>query len=156
MKRAIVGRTHTIVRLQTRIRRKDGKENFGGFVYVLDRFPQRGLGLWVFMCPTNNTIFCLYFVSILSLFPATTPRAITSLPYHHGLTRLCIHPGYHTRAITLHQYTYIGLSHPLLVIRTFVVLSFAGFYATCTSPPTPPPGATRYNLLHTGRVMYTY
>ena len=71
------------------------------------------------------SLFCLYFVSILSLFfvsilclfPATTPRAITSLPYHHGLSRLCIHPGYHTRAITLPQYTYIGLSHPLLVIR---------------------------------------
>ena len=44
--------------------------------------------------------------------PATTPRATTPHTYHHGLSRLCIHPGYHTRAITLHQYTYIGLSHP--------------------------------------------
>ena len=34
--RGAVGRTHTIVRLQTRIRRKDGTENFGGFVFVLD------------------------------------------------------------------------------------------------------------------------
>ena len=34
--RGAVGRTHTIVRLQTRIRRKDGTENFGDFVYVLD------------------------------------------------------------------------------------------------------------------------
>ena len=34
--RGAVGRTHTIVRLQTRTRRKDGTENFGGFVYVLD------------------------------------------------------------------------------------------------------------------------
>ena len=32
----LVGRTHTIVRLQTRIRPKDGTENFGGFVFVLD------------------------------------------------------------------------------------------------------------------------
>ena len=32
-----VGRTHTIVRLQTKIRRKDGTDNFGGFVLtVLD------------------------------------------------------------------------------------------------------------------------
>ena len=31
-----VGRTHTIVRLKARIRRKDGAENFGGFVLVLD------------------------------------------------------------------------------------------------------------------------
>ena len=33
--RGAVGRTHTIVRLRTRIRRKDGTENFGGFVFVL-------------------------------------------------------------------------------------------------------------------------
>ena len=36
--RGAVGRTHIIVRLQTRTRRKDGTENFGGFVYVLDGF----------------------------------------------------------------------------------------------------------------------
>ena len=35
--------------------------------------------------------------------PATTPRATTPHTYHHGLSRLCIHPGYHTRAITLHN-----------------------------------------------------
>ena len=39
--RGAVGRTHTIVRLQTRIRRKDGTEIFGGFVHVLGGFPQR-------------------------------------------------------------------------------------------------------------------
>ena len=43
-----VGRTHTTVRLQTRIRRKDGTENFGGVVYVLDGFVQRDFVLWVF------------------------------------------------------------------------------------------------------------
>ena len=43
-----VGRTHTIVRLQTRIRRKDGTENMGGFVFVLDGFLQRDFELWVF------------------------------------------------------------------------------------------------------------
>ena len=32
----IVGRTQPIVTLQTRIRRKDGTENFGAFVFVLD------------------------------------------------------------------------------------------------------------------------
>ena len=31
--------------------------------------------------------------------PATTPRATTPHTYHHGLSRLCIHSGYHTRAI---------------------------------------------------------
>ena len=88
-----------------------------GFVYVLDRFLQRHLGLWVFMCPTNNTLFCryfVYFVSILCLSfrlprrglprpiyisPATTPRATTPHLYrtgHHAstttaqLSRLCI------------------------------------------------------------------
>ena len=91
-----------------------GRENFGGFVYVLDGFPQHVFVLRVFMCPTNITLFCLYFVS---LFPATTPRVTTPHTYHHGLSHLCIHPGYHTKAITLHQYTYIGLSHPLFVIR---------------------------------------
>ena len=34
--RGAVGRTHTIAILQTRTRRTDGTENFGGFVYVLD------------------------------------------------------------------------------------------------------------------------
>ena len=38
-----VGRTRTIVRLQTRTRRNNGTENFGGFVYVLDGFLQRDL-----------------------------------------------------------------------------------------------------------------
>ena len=86
--RGAVGRTHTIVRLQTRIRRKDGTENFGGFVYVLD-FVQRDFVLWVFVCSVN---FSLY-------FPATTPRATTPHRYptgYHalttttGLSRLCI------------------------------------------------------------------
>ena len=36
-----VGRTYTIFRLQTRIRRKDGTENFGGFVFIVDGFVQR-------------------------------------------------------------------------------------------------------------------
>ena len=48
----LVGRTHTIVRLQTGNRRKDhGTENFGGFVYVLDRFPQRDFGVVGFYVP---------------------------------------------------------------------------------------------------------
>ena len=45
-----VGRTHIVVRLQTWNRRKDhGTENFGGFVCVLDGFPQRDFVLWVVM-----------------------------------------------------------------------------------------------------------
>ena len=45
---ALVGRTHTIVRLQTRIRRKDGTENFGGFVFVLDLY--NGILCCRFLC----------------------------------------------------------------------------------------------------------
>ena len=134
-------------------RRKDhGTENFGGFVYVLDGFPQHVSVLRVFMRPTNITLFCLYFVS---LFPATTPRATTPHTYHYGLSRLCIHPGYHTRAITLHQYTYIGLSHPLLVIRTFVV-----YLSPASTPPVlllhhhRAPHATTYST--SAFVFYRY
>ena len=103
-----VGRTHTIVGLQTRNRRKDGTENFGGFVYVLDGFPQRDFVLWVIMCSINFIIFCFSFVSLLCLFclsfPVTTPRATTPHLYptgYHALTTtarlslLCIYPGYH-------------------------------------------------------------
>ena len=125
-----VGRTHIIVRFQTRSRTKHGTENFGGFIYVLDGFPQRDFVLWVFICPINIVPF--FRLSIFRLprqgqprpiytarattplpplhsyhacvyIPATTPRATTPHPYHQGLSRLCIHPGYHTRAITLHH-----------------------------------------------------
>ena len=96
--RGAVGRTHTIVRLQTRIRRKDGTESFGGFVYVLDGFPQRDFVLWVFMCPINFILYFSLLSSLLSLFRlprrglprpiyiarAITPRAITPLPPLHG------------------------------------------------------------------------
>ena len=99
--RGAVGRTHINVRFQTGNRRKDhGTENFGGFVYVLDGFPQHVFVLQVFMCPTNITLFCLYFVS---LFPGYHAEGYHAHPYHHGLSRLCIHPGHHTRAITLHH-----------------------------------------------------
>ena len=115
-----VGRTHTIVRFQTRISRKDGTENFGGFVFVLDGFVQRDFVLWVFVCSFNFSVS----------FPATTPRATTphqSLfrPPRRGLPRptdtlrlprrglprpyryiQANRPprlqGYHTRATTLH------------------------------------------------------
>ena len=67
--RRAVGRTHTIVRLQIRIRRKDGMENFGSFVLVLDVY---------------NGILCCGFLCarLISVsFPATTPRATTPHRY---------------------------------------------------------------------------
>ena len=89
---------------------KDGTENFGGFVNVLDGFLQRDSLLWVFMCSISFSLF--FCVS----FPATTPRATTP---HRSLFRLprrglprpygCIQAnrlrrlqGSHTRATTLH------------------------------------------------------
>ena len=94
--RGAVGRTHTIVRLETRIRRKDGTEDFGGFVCVLDGFPQPDFVLWVFMCPINFILFSGYHAEgyhAPPLFPATTPRATTphrSFAGYHA-------EGYHTR-----------------------------------------------------------
>ena len=131
-----VGRTHIIVRFQTRSRTKHGTENFGGFIYVLDGFPQRDFVLWVFICPINISLFCVYFVSLLCLlsFPATTPRATTPHLYRTGynaftttarLPRLlaCLFPGYHAIVLcsipglshlSYHAppHTYMGLSHP--------------------------------------------
>ena len=102
--RGAVGCTHTIVRFQTRIRRNDGTENSGGFVYVLDGFPQRDFVLWVFMYPINIILYSASIsASILCLsctyITATTPRATTPHLYRTGyhaftttarLPRLCI------------------------------------------------------------------
>ena len=54
--RGAAGRTHTIVRLKIRIRRKDGTENLGGFVFVLDSL-QRVFVLWVLVCSVNLSLF---------------------------------------------------------------------------------------------------
>ena len=146
-----VGRTHSIVRLQTRNRSKDhGTEDLGGFVYVLDKFPQRDLGLWVFMYPINITLFCLYFVSILCL-SLRLPRRGLSRPFlattgYHACVYIPSrfpHQSYHAQPIHVHR-----VITPAISYSYFVVLSFAGFYATCASPPTPPLGATRHNLLN--------
>ena len=61
--RGAVGRTHTIVRLQTRTRRKDGTENFGGFVYTLDGFLQRYFLLWVLCARLIAVSFSVSLVS---------------------------------------------------------------------------------------------
>ena len=70
-----VGRTHTIVRLQTRIHRKDGTDNFGvSYLYWIWSsgttftayccFPgmslQRVFVLWVFVCSVNLGLFSGY------------------------------------------------------------------------------------------------
>ena len=117
---------------------------------MLDKFPQRDLGLWVFMYPINNTLFCLYFVSILCL-SLRLPRRGLSRPFlattgYHACVYIpsrLPHQSYHAQPIHVHR-----VITPAISYSYFVVLSFAGFYATCASPPTPPLGATRHNLLN--------
>ena len=107
--RGAVGRTHTVVRLQRRIRRKDGTENFGGFVYVLDRFPQRDFGVVGFYVP--DLFQCVSFPGSLPQRGLPRPTALFS-GYHaegyHARTYICNQAnglprlqGYHTRATTL-------------------------------------------------------
>ena len=88
-----VGRTHTIVRLQTIIRRKDGTENFGGFVYVLDEFVQRDFVLWVFVCSVNFSVsFSGYHAEGYHAPP---------IPYgYHGRTDTFKLTGYHVCRVT--------------------------------------------------------
>ena len=82
--RVAVGRTHANVRLQTRIRRKDGTANFGGFVYVLDL--HNGISCCGFLCARLISVS----------FPDTTPRATTAPPMHYGYHA----EGYHARTDT--------------------------------------------------------
>ena len=58
--RGAVGRTHTIVRLQTRIRRKGGTDNFEGFVFVLD-LVYSGTTFTAYCCfpDVSTTGFCV-------------------------------------------------------------------------------------------------
>ena len=84
--------THTIVIFQTRIRRNDGAENFGDFVYALDGFTQRDFALWVFMYPINIIPFRVYSVTIY-IARAITPRATTPLPPLHGYHACVYIPG---------------------------------------------------------------
>ena len=98
-------------------------------------------GIWGcgFLCARLIT---LYFVSILSLFcvslsgyhgegyhvPSLPPRAIT-LVYTSRLP----HQSYHAPPIHVHR-----VITPAISYSYFVVLSFAGFYATCALPTYSP------------------
>ena len=111
---------------------------------MLDGFPQGDFVLWVFMCVgTNVSLFCdhLYCTGYHAEgyhAPSLPPRAITPV-----YTSRLPHQSYHAPPIHVHR-----VITPAISYSYFVVLSFAGFYATCASPPTPPPGATRHNLLN--------
>ena len=109
---------------------------------MLDGFPQRDLCCG-FLCAQ---LISVYSVTIY-IATATTPTASTPHPYHHGLSRLCIHPGYHTKAITLHHTRTSGYH-----------TRHSSYFVVYLSPAFTPPvllhlhhhrGATRTNLLHT-------
>ena len=93
--------------MQTRIRQKDGTENFGGFVDLLDGFLPRDFVLWVFMCSINFSVS--FFRLPRQGLPrpiytprAITPRAITPLPPLPGYHA----EGYHARADTFNLTRY--------------------------------------------------
>ena len=112
-------------------------------------------------------LLCTLLISFY--FTANTPRATTphlyitgyhaegyhapSIPhgpprlYHHctAITSVYI-PATTPRATTPHLDDHV-LSHPYEEFR-FFSLPVTGVYATSSSAPTAPPGATRYNLLH--------
>ena len=122
-------------------------ENFGGFVYVLDGFPQRDFVFWVFMYLLNIILFHGYHAEGYHA-PSLPPRAITPV-YTSRLSRHSIFLllGYHTRDITLHYTRTLGY-HTRHSSSHFVVY---------LSPAITPPvllhlhhhrGATRTNLLH--------
>ena len=74
--------------------------DFGGFVYVLDRFLQRDFGLWVFMCPIN---FSVSFSGSLPQRGLPRPTALFS-GYHaegyHARTDEVKLTGYHVCRVT--------------------------------------------------------
>ena len=84
----VVGRTHTIVRLQTRIRRKVGTEIFWGFVYVLDFY--NGILCCGFLCARLISVSLFRLPRRGPPRPTDTPRAITPSPLLHGY-HACVH-----------------------------------------------------------------
>ena len=136
--RGAVGRSHIIVRFQTGNRRKDnGTENFVGFVYVLDRFPQRELGLWVFICPTNIILFHGYHAECYHA---------PSIP--HGLPRLY----HHCTAITpvyISRLPRQGLPLPIFTTTCYHTRQSSSYFIVHLSPAFTPPVLLTYTT--TGR-----
>ena len=104
----------------------------------------------------HNAILCcgflcarlmsLYFVSsILCLsslsFPATTPRATTPHPYHHGLSCLCIHPGYHAIVYFYSLVITPELSRSTTLTRTsgYCTRHSSSYFVVYLSPAITPP-----------------
>ena len=117
---------------------------FGGFMYVLDEFPQLDFVLWAFICPINVTsillLFCLYFVaSILCLSSLSfrlprrgLPRLILTTT---GYDACCVYipaitPQYIPTPWLSHQsyhappHSYIGLPHPPYIVVRILQFTF--------------------------------
>ena len=103
--------------------------------YVLDRFPQRELGLWVFMC-TINIIPFFPFLSLVYI-SATTPRATTPHLYRTGyhaftttaqLSRLCIS-----------RLPRQGLPRPIFITTCYHTRQSSSYFIVYLSPAFTPP-----------------
>ena len=116
-------------------------------MYVLDGFPQRDFVLWVLMYPINIILFLLLFQGYHAEgyhAPSLPPRAITPV-YASRLSRhsslfytLVVTPELSRSTTHVHR-----VITPATVVRIYS-LPFTGYYATSSSPPTPPPGRHTY------------
>ena len=109
-----------------------------------------------------SLLFCLYFVFLFCVyllsFPATTPRATTPHPYHHGLSRLCMHPGYHAIVYFYSLVITPELSRSTTHVHRVITPAISNsHFVVYLSPAFTLPvllhlhhhrGATRTNLLH--------
>ena len=113
---------------------------------VLCRGPLYARLMSLLFRPLFLSLFCvLYFVSVFSGYHAEGyhPRSLALRAITPVYTSRLPHQSYHAPSIHVHR-----VITPAISYSYFVVLSFSGFYATCASPPTPPLGATRHNLLN--------
>ena len=113
-------------------------------------------------------LFCFFSVTILCLYSGYYAAGYHAPSKPHGLSRLYHHctaitPVYASR-LSRHSSLFYSLvitpelsrptTHvhrvitPATVVRIYS-LPFTGYYATSSSPPTPPPGRHTYQLLHT-------
>ena len=93
---------------------------FGGFVNVLDGFPQRDFVLWIFMCPTNISLFRVYSVSLVSLlFSGYHAEGYHDPSIPHGPSRI----DHHCTA-TRPVYIYIPATTPYFLVLFLSHLSY--------------------------------
>ena len=108
------------------------------------RLPRRGLPRYIYtsrattpLLPLHSYHACVYPCYHAKGYhaPYLPPRAITPV-----YTSRLPHQSYHASPYLVHR-----VNTPAISNSYFCSFHFTGFYAT-SSPPIPPPGATRYNL----------